>query len=67
MTPELYLLTAIIIIGFALVVWFLSKKLEKLQPPQEDTTLLEWAKTTQKDIKIYKQFYQIHFKHPIST
>jgi len=51
MTPELYLLTAVIIIGFALVVWFLSKKLEKLQPPQEDTTLLEWAKTTQKDIK----------------
>ena len=51
MTPELYLLTALIIIGFAVVSWFLSKKLDSLSKPDEDTTLLEWAKTTQKDIK----------------
>ncbi|MFC1627420.1 DNA recombination protein RmuC [Patescibacteria group bacterium] len=51
MTPELYLLTALIIIGFAVVVWLLSKKLDNLKPQDEDTTLLEWAKTTQKDIK----------------
>jgi len=51
MTPELYLLTALIIIGFAVVVWLLSKKLDNLKKPTEDTTLLEWAKTTQKDIK----------------
>jgi len=51
MTPELYLLTALIIIGFAVVVWFLSKKLESLRQPSQDKTLLEWAKTTQQDIK----------------
>lgn len=44
MPPEIFLLTAVIIIGFAIVVWFVSKK-------PADTTLLEWAKTTQKDIK----------------
>ncbi|MBU1085661.1 MAG: DNA recombination protein RmuC [Candidatus Beckwithbacteria bacterium] len=43
MNSETYLITALIIIGFTAVVWLLSKK--------KDTTLLEWAKTTQKDIK----------------
>lgn len=43
MTPEIYLIATLIIIGFSIVVWLLPKK--------QDTTLLEWAKTTQKDIK----------------
>jgi len=47
----MYLLTAIIILGFTLVVWLLSKKLDRFTSQDEDTTLLEWAKTTQKDIK----------------
>jgi DNA recombination protein RmuC len=51
MPPEMYLLTALIVLGFALVVWLLSKKLDRFTQKDEDTTLLEWAKTTQKDIK----------------
>jgi len=51
MAPEIYLLTALIILGFVVVVWLLSKKLDAFRSQGEDTTLLEWAKTTQKDIK----------------
>ena len=51
MSPELYLITALIIIGFAVVTWFLGKKLDSLTKKDDDLTLLEWAKTTQKDIK----------------
>lgn len=71
MTPELYLLTALIIIGFAVVVWLLSKKLDRLASQDEDTTLLEWAKTTQKDIKdlqkVLSDSLQSSNKHLVDT
>jgi DNA recombination protein RmuC len=71
MTPELYLLTALIIIGFAIVVWLLSKKLDRFANQNEDTTLLEWAKTTQKDIKdlqrVLSDSLQSSNKHLVDT
>lgn len=71
MSPELYLLTALIILGFAIVVWFLSKKLDSLTEKKEDTTLLEWAKTTQKDIKdlqrVLSDSLQNSNKHLVSS
>ena len=39
------------IVGFAISVWYIVAKLESLRKEKEDTTLLEWAKATQKDIK----------------
>ena len=51
MTSELYLLTALIIVGFVIVVWLNSKKLDSLSQLKQDPTLLEWAKSTQKDIR----------------
>jgi len=51
MSPDIYLITALIIISFSIAVWLISKKLDNLNPKDDDTTLLEWAKTTQKDIK----------------
>ncbi|MEA3355253.1 MAG: DNA recombination protein RmuC [Patescibacteria group bacterium] len=45
MSPEPYLIVVLIIIGFVIITWFLSKKLEKLYKPSD------WAKSTQQDIK----------------
>jgi len=71
MIPELYLITALIIIGFALVVWLLSKKLEKLSQPQSDDTLIKWAQSTQKDIKdlqkVLSDSLQTSNKHLVDT
>ncbi len=51
MPREVYLLSSIIVAGFALSAWYISSKLESLKKADEDNTLLEWAKSTQKDIK----------------
>ncbi|OGY19104.1 MAG: hypothetical protein A2900_01165 [Candidatus Chisholmbacteria bacterium RIFCSPLOWO2_01_FULL_50_28] len=51
MPREIYLLATIMIVGFAISVWYIVAKLESLRKEKEDTTLLEWAKATQKDIK----------------
>ena len=51
MNPEIYLIIVLIIMGFSVVVWILSKKLDSLTKKNQDSVLLEWAKTTQKDIK----------------
>ncbi len=51
MPKEIYLITTIMIAGFAISVWYITAKLDKLRQEKEDNTLLEWAKTTQKDIK----------------
>lgn len=71
MSPELYLITALIIIGFAIVAWFLSKKLDSLTGKKDDSTLLEWAKTTQKDIKdlqrVLSDSLQSSNKHLVSS
>jgi DNA recombination protein RmuC len=42
-SPEFYLIIILIIIGFSIIAWLLSKN--------KDSTLLDWAKTTQQDIK----------------
>ncbi len=71
MTPELYLLTALIILSFTVTVWLISKKLDSLNKKEEDTTLLEWAKTTQKDIKdlqtVLSNSLQTSNKHLVSS
>lgn len=71
MSPDLYLITALIIIGFAVVAWFLGKKLDQLSQKDNDSTLLEWAKTTQKDIKdlqnVLSNSLQSSNKHLVSS
>lgn len=52
MPNELYLLTALILAGFAIVVWLLNRKISQLQQLQkQDTTLTEWLKTMQASIE----------------
>lgn len=51
MPREIYLLSSLIIAGFTISAWFISKKLEEINKKEDDSTLLEWAKATQKDIK----------------
>lgn len=64
MTPEIYLIAALIITGFAVVIWFLTRK-------KEDLTLMEWAKSTQKDVKdlqrVLADSLQTSNKHLIDT
>lgn len=71
MPPELYLLTAVIILGFVVIAWFISQKLKGLTKPEDDSTLLEWAKTTQKDIKdlqkVLSDSLQTSNKHLVDT
>ena len=71
MSPELYLITALIILGFAIVIWFLGSKLNSLTKKDDDSTLLEWAKTTQKDIKdlqtVLSNSLQTSNKHLVSS
>lgn len=55
MPREMYLLTAIIIVGFAVTAWYIVSHIEKLRQKEEDKTLLEWAKSTQRDIKELQQ------------
>lgn len=48
MANEIYLLAALIIGGFALVIWFLNRKFTQ---PKEDQTLTEWLKSMQASIE----------------
>lgn len=48
MPAEFLILILIIIAGFALVLWFLNQRLAR---GREDTTLTEWLKSTQSDLK----------------
>lgn len=64
MPPEIYLITALMIIGFALVIWFIARK-------TQDNTLLEWAKATQRDIKdlqtVLSSSLQTSSRHLVDT
>ena len=51
MTTELLLVLTAIIAGFALLYLLFSKQIQKLSHKQEDTTLVEWLKSTQSDIQ----------------
>lgn len=51
MPKEMYLISSLTIIGFVVSVWYIASKIEKLKDKKEDSTLLEWAKSTQQDIK----------------
>lgn len=52
MIPELYLISAILITGFAILAWFLNQKLKHLQETQkQDTTLTQWLKSMQASIE----------------
>lgn len=55
MPREIYLLASIIIAGFAISVWYIVSKLESLKNNDENKILLEWAKSTQQDIKSLQQ------------
>jgi DNA recombination protein RmuC len=46
MNFELLVISLILILGFGIVIYFINKK----QKPHEDTSLLEWLKTTQNQI-----------------
>lgn len=50
MINELYLLTAIIILGFFVIIIFLNKKLSDLSKPKEDNTLVKWLSSMQDSI-----------------
>lgn len=47
---EFFLLMALVAIGFALVLWFINKKIASSQKDQSQEVLLEWLKTTQAEI-----------------
>lgn len=52
MSRELYLLSALFISGFAVLAWFLNRKLRELQQSQkQDSTLTEWLKSMQSSIE----------------
>lgn len=55
MSQDTYLLLALILGGFSLLAWLLNKKIQELTSKKEDTTLIEWAKSTQADIKSLQQ------------
>ena len=50
MGQETYLILAIIITGFAILIWLVSKISNNKSTSQESQVLLEWLKTTQSDI-----------------
>jgi len=51
MPKEMYLLTALIIIGFAIVIYFLNKKISELGEKSKDTdTLSKWLESMQKSV-----------------
>src|SRR3989344_3194832 len=54
MNPDWFLVLAVLI-GFAFVVWFIQQKINSLLNAKQDTTLIEWAKQTQQDIKSLQQ------------
>lgn len=51
MTQDIYLIVILTITGFIALGWFINLRLKQISQKKEDTTLLEWAKTTQADIK----------------
>jgi DNA recombination protein RmuC len=55
MSSDLILITGLIILGFALIMWFLNKKLSSPKNDQSLSTLTEWLKVTQADIKSLQQ------------
>ena len=54
MNPDWFLVLAVLI-GFSFVVWFIQQKINSLLNAKQDTTLIEWAKQTQQDIKSLQQ------------
>lgn len=52
MIPELYLISALVIIGFALLAWYLNRRLKDLKDSNKmDTALTEWLKSMQASIE----------------
>lgn len=52
MIPELYLMSAILIVGFALLAWYLSRRLQEIKESNKtDATLTEWLKSMQASIE----------------
>lgn len=52
MASELYLLSALILVGFAIAAWLIIRKISQLQESQkQDSTLTEWLKTMQSSIE----------------
>ena len=50
MPNELSIIAAVIV-GFAIIFYFLNKKFSELKKPQENETLLEWLKTMQSSLE----------------
>lgn len=52
MIPELYLVAALLILGFALLAWFFNRRLHQLQESQKlDTTLAKWLQSMQASVQ----------------
>lgn len=51
MTSETFLILIAVLAGFGLLYILVSKQIEKLTSKNEDTTMLEWLKSTQSDIQ----------------
>ncbi|OGD62355.1 hypothetical protein A2160_03860 [Candidatus Beckwithbacteria bacterium RBG_13_42_9] len=53
MVSELYLFTALILLGFLVVVWLINRKISQLQElqKQQDPTLTEWLKSMQSSLE----------------
>jgi len=51
MNEDVLLIAAMIMGGFGILGWFINRKLEEIKNNGQDETLLEWAKSTQQDIK----------------
>lgn len=47
MSADLYLILAILLLGFATLYFLLRSQLQKLQNPKQDATLIEWLKAMQ--------------------
>ena len=51
LSNEFIILIAIILAGFAVIIWFLNQKLSQEKKDDSQETLLKWLQTTQGDIK----------------
>lgn len=55
LSPEFLLIASLIILGFALVLWFINRKLSTRPDDSSQAAVLEWLKSTQADIKSLQQ------------
>jgi DNA recombination protein RmuC len=50
MTSDLSIILAVLVVGFAALLWLVNRKLSQLNKQEPDQSLMEWLKTTQSTI-----------------